>query len=295
MSPMVQIPKEEYILRTTSACPGCSSSLSLRYILKAAGPDTVLVIPASCSSVFQGMYPNTAVNVPVYNIAFAAAASCASGMSAGLRRAGRETRVIVYAGDGGTVDIGLQALSGALERETDFLYICYDNEAYGNTGMQRSGSTPLGALTTTTPAGKVHPKKEIDRIVEAHHPPYQATAISAFPLDLFQKVEKALTFRGPSFIHLLAPCPTGWRFPHGKTIEVGRMAIKTGAWILWERVHGTLSVSAPSRGPLERPLPLEDYLGMQGRFKGTDPVLLNRLQQEIDTMREAVLREAGRA
>jgi len=295
MSPMVQIPKEEYILRTTSACPGCSSSLSLRYILKAAGPDTVLVIPASCSSVFQGMYPNTAVNVPVYNIAFAAAASCASGMSAGLRRAGRETKVIVYAGDGGTVDIGLQALSGALERETDFLYICYDNEAYGNTGMQRSGSTPLGALTTTTPAGKVHPKKEIDRIVEAHHPPYQATAISAFPLDLFQKVEKALTFRGPSFIHLLAPCPTGWRFPHGKTIEVGRMAIKTGAWILWERVHGTLSVSAPSRGPLERPLPLEDYLGMQGRFKGTDPVLLNRLQQEIDTMREAVLREAGRA
>ena len=156
-----QIPKEEFILETTSACPGCSSSLSLRYILKAAGPDTVLVIPASCSSVIQGMYPNTAVNVPVYNIAFAAAASCASGMSAGLRRAGRDTKVIVYAGDGGTVDIGLQALSGALERETDFLYICYDNEAYGNTGMQRSGSTPLGALTTTTPSGKIHPKKEI--------------------------------------------------------------------------------------------------------------------------------------
>jgi pyruvate ferredoxin oxidoreductase beta subunit len=292
---MAQIPKEEYILRTTSACPGCSSSLSLRYILKAAGPETVLVIPASCSSVIQGMYPHTAVNVPVYNIAFAAAASCASGMSAALKRAGRATKVIVYAGDGGTVDIGLQALSGALERETDFLYICFDNEAYGNTGMQRSGSTPLGALTTTTPAGKVHPKKEIDRIVEAHHPLYQATAISAFPLDLLHKVEKALTFRGPSFIHLLAPCPTGWRFPHGKTIEVGRMAVKTAAWILWERVHGVLSVSGPSKGPLEGPVPLRDYLGMQGRFRQIPPDLLDRLQREIDGRREEIRAEAGGA
>ena len=292
---MAQIPKEEYILETTSACPGCSSSLSLRYILKAAGPDTVLVIPASCSSVIQGMYPNTAVNVPVYNIAFAAAASCASGMKAGLQRAGKETKVIVYAGDGGTVDIGLQALSGALERETDFLYICFDNEAYGNTGMQRSGSTPLGAFTTTTPAGKLHPKKEIDRIVEAHHPPYQATAISAFPLDLFHKVEKALTFRGPSFIHLLAPCPTGWRFPHGKTIEVGRMAVKTAAWVLWERVHGSLSVSAPSKMPLKEPVPLQEYLGMQGRFREIPPDLLDRLQREIEARRKEILAEAGGA
>ncbi|HMA05390.1 MAG TPA: thiamine pyrophosphate-dependent enzyme [Methanomicrobiales archaeon] len=288
---MAQIPKEEYILETTSACPGCSSSLSLRYILKAAGPDTVLVIPASCTSVIQGMYPDTAVQVPVYNIAFAAAASCASGMKAGLRRAGRDTKVIVYAGDGGTVDIGLQALSGALERETDFLYICFDNEAYGNTGMQRSGSTPLGALTTTTPAGKVHPKKEIDRIVEAHHPPYQATAVSAFPIDLFRKVEKALTFRGPSFIHLLAPCPTGWRFPHGKTIEVGRMAVKTAAWILWERANGVLTVSAPSKGPLLKPMPLGDYLGMQGRFRQITPELLERLEREIDTRRREFLAE----
>ena len=288
---MAEIPKQEHILATTSACPGCSSSLSLRYILKAAGPDTVLVIPASCTSVIQGMYPHTAVQVPVYNIAFAAAASCASGMSSALRRAGRDTKVIVYAGDGGTVDIGLQALSGALERETDFLYICFDNEAYGNTGMQRSGSTPLGALTTTTPAGKVHPKKEIDRIVEAHHLPYQATAISAFPVDLYRKVEKALTFRGPSFIHLLGPCPTGWRFPHGKTIEVGRMAVKTTAWILWERIHGVLSVSSPSKGPLKNPIPLQDYLGMQGRFRITPPSLLERLQGEIDTSRQEILKE----
>jgi pyruvate ferredoxin oxidoreductase beta subunit len=290
---MAQIPKDEHILATTSACPGCSSSLSLRYILKAAGADTVLVIPASCTSVIQGMYPHTAVQVPVYNIAFAAAASCASGMTAAFRRAGRETKVVVYAGDGGTVDIGLQALSGALERETDFLYICFDNEAYGNTGMQRSGSTPLGALTTTTPAGKVHPKKDIDRIVEAHHLPYQATAISAFPVDLYRKVEKALGIRGPSFIHLLAPCPTGWRFPHGKTIEVGRIAVKTAAWILWERINGVLSVSAPSKRPLANPLPLKDYLGLQGRFKGIPPSLMERLQGEIDTRRREILGEAG--
>ena len=290
---MAEIPKEEYIEKTTSACPGCSSSLSLRYILKAAGPDTVLVVPASCTSVIQGMYPRTAVKVPVYNIAFAAAASCASGMTAAMRRAGKETRVIVYAGDGGTVDIGLQALSGALERETDFLYICFDNEAYGNTGMQRSGSTPLGALTTTTPAGKLHPKKDIDRIVEAHHPPYQATAISAFPADLYRKVEKALTFRGPSFIHLLAPCPTGWRFPHGKTIEVGKMAVRTGAWVLWERVNGELSVSSPSKTAIRNPAPLGDYLGMQGRFRQITPGLLERLQGENDARRREILAEAG--
>ena len=138
----------------------------------------------------------------------------------------------------------------------------------GTPGCSARAPHRSGPLTTTTPSGKIHPKKEIDRIVEAHHPPYQATAISAFPLDLFHKVEKALTFRGPSFIHLLAPCPTGWRFPHGKTIEVGRMAVRTAAWVLWERVHGRLSVSAPSKGPLTKPVPLQDYLGMQGRFKG---------------------------
>ncbi len=289
---MARIPKEDFILETTSACPGCSSSLSLRYILKAAGADTVLVIPASCTSVIQGMYPHTAVQVPVYNIAFAAAGSCASGMKAALARAGKATKVIVYAGDGGTVDIGLQALSGAFERETDFLWICFDNEAYGNTGMQRSGSTPLGALTTTTPSGKLHPKKEIDRIVEAHHPPYQATAVSAYPIDLLRKVEKALSFRGPSFIHLLAPCPTGWRFPHGKTIEVGRMAVRTSAWVLWERANGVLSVSAPSKGPLEKPGPLEEYLSMQGRFRQISPELLERLRQEIDARRREILAEA---
>jgi len=265
---MTEIPKEEYLFKCTSACAGCSSSLVLRYVLKAAGPDTVLVMPACCTSVIQGIYPNTAMNVPVYNVAFAAAAACASGMSASFRAAKKSTNVIVYAGDGGTVDIGIQALSGAFERRTDFLYICYDNEAYGNTGMQRSGATPTGARTTTTPGGKPDTKKDIDRIVEAHDPPYMATACSAYPHDLFKKVTKALSIRGPKFIHVLAPCPPGWRYPTEQTVEMGKLAVKTGMWVLFEREYGKVTINGPSRAAMIKPLPVEEYLGPQGRFKG---------------------------
>ncbi|MEI6841056.1 MAG: thiamine pyrophosphate-dependent enzyme [Methanomicrobiales archaeon] len=265
---MTEIPKEEYLFKCTSACAGCSSSLVLRYVLKAAGPDTVLVMPACCTSVIQGIYPNTAMNVPVYNVAFAAAAACASGMSAAFRAGKKATNVIVYAGDGGTVDIGIQALSGAFERRTDFLYICYDNEAYGNTGMQRSGATPTGARTTTTPGGKPDTKKDIDRIVEAHDPPYMATACSAYPHDLFKKVTKALSIRGPKFIHVLAPCPPGWRYPTEQTVEMGKLAVKTGMWVLFEREYGKVTINGPSKAAMIKPLPVEEYLGPQGRFKG---------------------------
>jgi pyruvate ferredoxin oxidoreductase beta subunit len=222
------IPDEEFLLKTTSACAGCPSSLILRYVTKAAGADTVLVIPACCTSVIQGVYPTTAMNLPVYNVAFASAAAVASGMSEAFRAEGQKTNVICYAGDGGTIDIGIQALSGALERGTDFLYICYDNEAYSNTGMQRSGATPLGAMTTTTPGGKKDHKKDLDAIVAAHNPVYQATACAAYPQDLYNKVEKALTIPGPKFMHVLAPCPPGWRFPSEKTIEMGKLAVKSG-------------------------------------------------------------------
>jgi len=265
---MTEIPKEEYILKCTSACAGCSSSLILRYVLKAAGADTVLVIPACCTSVIQGIYPNTAMNVPIYNVAFAAAAACASGMSEAFLKAGKKTNVIVYAGDGGTVDIGIQALSGAFERNTNFLYICYDNEAYGNTGMQRSGSTPTGARTTTTPGGKMRIKKDLAGIVAAHNPPYLATACSAYPKDLFSKVRKALSIEGPKFIHVLAPCPPGWRYPSERTIDVGKLAVKSGMWILYEREFGKVTINGPSRAAMIKPIPIEDYLSVQGRFKG---------------------------
>jgi len=279
---MAEIPKEEYLFKCTTACAGCSSSLSLRYIMKAAGHDSVLVVPACCTAVLQGIYPKTAMNFPVYNVAFASAAAVASGMSAALRSSGKKTNVIVYAGDGGTVDIGIQALSGAFERGTDFLYICYDNEAYGNTGMQRSGSTPFGAITTTTPVGKGENKKDLAAIVAAHHPPYMATACAAFPQDLFKKVQKALTFRGPTFIHLLAPCPPGWRYPTEKTVEMGKLAVKTGVWVLWEREYGKVTISSPSKAAIAKPLPVENYLSVQGRFKGLTPEQMRKIQEEVD-------------
>jgi len=290
----MDIPSEEYLLKCSSSCAGCSDSLTLRYVLKAAGPDTVLIVPACCTSVIQGMYPQTAFNVPVYNIAFGAAAACASGMSNALRALGRKTSVIVYAGDGGTLDIGIQALSGAFERGTDFLYICYDNEAYGNTGMQRSGATPLGARTTTTPSGKMDVKKDIDAIVAAHSPPYMATACPAYPRDLFQKVRKALMFRGPSFLHVLAPCPPGWRFSPEKSVELGKLAVKSCMWVLYEREHGKLSLSSPSRTAMKKPIPLEEYLAPQGRFEGIDAETLEALKQNIaESIKRLTAEEAG--
>lgn len=281
MNTIAEIPDKEYILKCTSACAGCGDSLILRYVLKAAGPDIVLVMPACCTAAFQGIYPKTAFTVPVVNIAFGAAAACASGMSNLFRATGRKTRVIVYAGDGGTLDIGLQAMSGAFERGTDFLYICYDNEAYGNTGMQRSGATPLGAKTTTTPAGKPEVKKDIDAIIAAHKPPYQATACASYPQDLFKKVQKALTFRGPTFIHILSPCPPGWRYPAEKTVEIGKLAVKSGIWVLYEREYGTLTISSLSKAAMKKPVLLEDYLAPQGRFKGIDPKTVDLLRQRI--------------
>jgi pyruvate ferredoxin oxidoreductase beta subunit len=289
---MTEIPKEEYVLKCTSACAGCSTSLILRYVLKAAGPDTVLVIPACCTSVIQGIYPNTAMNIPIYNVAFAAAAACASGMSEAFSAAGRKTNVIVYAGDGGTVDIGIQSLSGAFERGTDFLYICYDNEAYGNTGMQRSGATPIGARTTTTPGGKIHAKKDLDGIVAAHNPPYLATACSAYPQDLFKKVRKALSIRGPKFIHILAPCPPGWRFSSEMTIEMGKLAVKSGMWQLYEREYGAVTINGPTRAAMIKPVPLEDYLAPQGRFKGISKDALEMLKSQAQKAAKRLKLEA---
>lgn len=273
---------KEYLCKCTSACAGCSSDLILRHVLQAAGPDTVLVVPACCTSVLQGVWPNTSFNIPVYNVAFASAAAVASGMAAAFEATGKKTNVIAYGGDGGTVDIGIQALSGALERETNFLYICYDNEAYGNTGMQRSGSTPLGARTTTTPGGKGHVKKDLDRMVAAHHLPYMATACSAYPQDLIKKVQKALSIKGPKFMHILAPCPPGWRYDAAKTIEIGKMAVKTGIWALYEREYDTLTLSGPTKAAMLKPGSLEEYLAVQGRFKGITEDQVKTIRAEME-------------
>ena len=148
-------------------------------------------------------------------------------------------------------------------------------------GMQRSGGTPMGARTTTTPTGKIDAKKDIDAIIAAHNPPYMATAAAAYPQDLFKKVQKALTFRGPSFIHILAPCPPGWRFSTEKTVEMGKLAVKSGMWVLYEREFGKLTINPQSKAAMKRPIPLEEYLAPQGRFKGIDAKTLEMLKQNL--------------
>jgi len=243
----------------------------------------VLIIPASCSTVIQGIYPATPSRVPLLNVAFAASASTASGLRAALRIRRLEVSVVVWAGDGGTADIGLQALSGAAERNEDVLYGCYENEAYQNIGIQRAGATPYGEWTTATPLGKREHKKDVPMIVAAHGVPYVATASIAYPLDFVEKVKKAVSKKGFKYIHLHAPCPVGWRFPPSKTIEVGRLAVETGMWILYEIEDGVLKLTGRSRALLDpsKRRPLEEYLRAQGRFSHLS-------EKDIEVLKEYV-------
>ena len=199
---VMQLPEEEYVLPGTRACSGCGLSLAYRHILKALGEKTILTIPASCLTVLHGLYPCTSVRLTNINTAFATTAASATGIVAGLKALGKTDYTVVgIAGDGGTFDIGIQALSAAAERNSDFLYICYDNEGYMNTGTQRSSATPMGAFTTTTPATKIEHKKDMIAIMEAHGIPYMASASPAYPLDLYDKVAKAKTIHGTRYIH----------------------------------------------------------------------------------------------
>jgi pyruvate ferredoxin oxidoreductase beta subunit len=175
---------------------------------------------------------------------------------------------MVWAGDGGTFDIGLQALSGAFERRTDLLYVCYNNQVYSNTGTQRSGATPLHAETTTTWYGKTEPEKMLDLIVAAHEPAYQATTNSSYPRDLYDKVKRASEFEGPKFIHIFLPCPQAWNYPVERGVEVGKLAVETGYWIMWERIGDEFKLGRESKrfqDPAKRK-PIEEFLQMQGRF-----------------------------
>jgi len=283
------ISAEELILKGHSACQGCGSVLSLRYVLKALGRDTILVIPASCSSVYQGLYPKVAFKVHTFNTAFASAAAVASGIKHGLIMKGSpNTNVVVWGGDGGLTDIGFATVSGAAERNEDIIVIEYDNEAYMNTGIQRSGSTPMGARTTTTHLGKFEPKKSISLIALMHNVPYVATANPAYPFDLYNKVKKAKGIKGFKLIHIFSPCPPGWRYDDSKTIEIGKLAVETGYWILWEAFNEDgkikLEISPPSRPYLnpERRKPIEEFLKMQGRFRGMTPEMIEALKKWID-------------
>jgi pyruvate ferredoxin oxidoreductase beta subunit len=279
--------EKEYLLPGNRTCPGCALSLAYRHILKALEGQVIVTVPASCLTVLHGMYPVTSVTVPCVNTPFATTAASATGLVAGLKALGKEgLTVLAIAGDGGTHDIGIQALSAAAERQTDFLYICYDNEGYMNTGNQRSGSTPLGAISGTTPIlGKQQNQKDITAIMEAHGIPYVATANASYPLDLYEKVRKAKTIRGTRFIHVFVPCSPGWGFPFSDTIKIGKLAVETGWVILYEVEDGVFRLTAASesiakRGSLR---PLREYLMEQGRFKNITEEQINELQGWVNT------------
>jgi pyruvate ferredoxin oxidoreductase beta subunit len=279
------LPKEEYLLKGHAACAGCGPSISLRLLFKALGNKVILVVPACCTTVIQGPYPYTSVNVPLQNILFESTAAAASGIVAALhQRKLEDITVVGWAGDGGTVDIGIQALSGAAERETNFIYICYDNEAYGNTGMQRSGATPYGAWTTTTPSGKRERKKDMALIMAAHKIPYVATACPSYPLDFINKLRKAKEIKGTKYIHILAPCPTGWRYDANKTVEIGRLAVLTGLWALFEIEYGCFKLNSPSDRLLDKSKrkPVKEYLTLQGRFRNLKEEDIERIQKWVD-------------
>lgn len=280
-----ELPREEYLLKGHAACAGCGPAVSLRLLLKTLGRKVILVVPACCTTVIQGPYPYTSSAVPLQNILFESAAAGASGIVAALKqRKIDDVTVVSWAGDGGTVDIGIQALSGAAERGTDFIYICYDNEAYGNTGMQRSGATPYGAWTTTTPTGKRERKKDMPLIMAAHRIPYVATTCTSYPLDFVNKVRKAREIRGTKYIHLLAPCPTGWRYDTSKTIELGKLAVLSGLWALYEIEDGKFKLNSPSDRLVDKSKrkPIKEYFALQGRFRGLSAEDVEKIQKWVD-------------
>lgn len=263
------------------ACPGCGTMPMIRALLKVFGEKTVFVVPACCYAVIDGPFPYSASGVPVVHCAFETAGATASGIRAALQMRGiHDVRVVAIAGDGGTFDIGLQSLSAAAERNEDFLYICYDNEAYMNTGIQRSSATPLGAWTTTTPelSPKSEPKKNLGGIMAAHGIPYFATASIAYPDDLFRKLEIARDTAGFRMIHYYSPCPTGWKADSRDMVKLARLAVETRVFPLYEVFHGDewrITVDPETK-------PLEEYLQIQGRFKHLKPPAIENIKKTIE-------------
>lgn len=287
MTRITDLPVEEQVLPGNRACAGCGLGIGLRAILKALEGRAVMTVPASCLTVLGGMYPVTSVEMPWVNCAFPSTAAVAAGVSAGLRATGRseELTVLAMAGDGGTADIGIQALSGAAERNDDLIYLCYDNEAYMNTGTQRSGSTPAGARTTTTWRGKRENPKDVPRIMEAHRVPYVAVTSAAFPTDVYDKVAKARQMRGLRYIHMHTPCPSGWGFDPALSVRLGKMAVECGLAILYEVEHGAFRLTGRSAALAKagRPLePVDAYLDAQARFKGLDAESRAAIQAWVD-------------
>ncbi len=293
----VNLTETEYLLPGNRTCPGCALSLAYRHILKALEGQVIVTVPASCLTVLHGMYPITSVNVPCVNTPFASTGASATGLVTGLKALGRKgLTVLAIAGDGGTHDIGIQALSGAVERQDDFIYICYDNEGYMNTGNQRSSSTPLGVISGTTPIrGKLQNQKDITAIIEAHGAPYVATANASYPLDLYEKVRKAKVIKGTKFIHVFTPCPPGWNFHFSDAIRIGKLAVETGWVVLYEVEDGVFRLTSVSESIARKDnlKPLREYLTEQGRFRKITEKQIRELQDRVNARWKRYLKRAS--
>jgi len=269
-----------------TACAGCGQAIAARVVVETAGPNTIIANSTGCLEVFTTAYPETAWAVPWIHSLFENSSAVASGIEAALKYLGKKENINVIAqgGDGGTADIGIQALSGMLERDHDILYVCYDNEAYMNTGIQRSGLTPFNTSTTTSPAGELsfgnpRPKKPLPEIALAHGIPYMAVASAGFLQDLERKVKKALSIKGAKFIQVHVPCPLGWRHETDQTFTVAKLAVETGLYPLIEFENGKL-ISQKKIVPK----PVEEYLKVQGRFKHLlkSPEEIKKIQEIAD-------------
>ncbi|MFW6081155.1 MAG: thiamine pyrophosphate-dependent enzyme [Desulfosalsimonas sp.] len=281
---VLSLPEEELVYPGNRACAGCGLSIIYRIGLKALGRETILVVPPSCLTVLQGLYPIASTQLPCVNVTFASTAAAATGVLAAMRARKKNVQVAAWAGDGGTSDIGIQALSGACERGEDFIFICYDNEAYMNTGIQRSGTTPQHVITTTTPvSGKHQRKKDVPAIIAAHGIDYVATASAAYPLDFYDKVCKAKTISGPKYIHVHTPCPAGWGFSARYAVKMGRLAVETGLFDLYEREKGEFRLTGASLKLLgKKRRPVKDYFEGQARFRGLSTGQAEEIQEDVD-------------
>ncbi len=282
--------KQEYFKPGHRACQGCAEALAVRLVAKALGKNVVVASATGCMEIISSPLPFTNWDVPWIHVAFENTAAVLSGAESAFKALARKGRIkdrgtvfLGMGGDGATTDIGLQALSGAFERGHNFLYVCYDNEAYMNTGIQRSSSTPFGASTTTSPAGKKVPgqitwKKNMAEIAVAHNVPYVATACASYPFDLMEKIKKAARTPGPAYVHILSVCPTGWRIPPSKSIWIGRLAVETGIFPLFEVVNGRYRITVE---PAEM-RPVEEYLKPQGRFRHLTAEIIAQIQKRVD-------------
>ena len=286
-----QVTTEENFASGHRACIGCGEALAVRHVCKALGKNVIIVTATGCIEIFSSLLPQTSWQMPWIHTLFENVAAVMSGIESAYKVrvrkgkiADKNVKFVGFGGDGATTDIGLQALSGAMERGHDFLYVCYDNEAYMNTGIQRSSSTPYGAWTTTAPVGKkssigqVTWKKNMPEIAVAHNIPYVATACPSYPLDLMAKVKRGAEMDGPAYIHILSVCPTGWRSPTNITIELGRLAVETGVFPLYEVINGEyrLSVDLPDLKPVT------EYLKKQGRFKHLNDDTIATIQTRVE-------------